>query len=76
MHAALERAGCRPSEALLIGDTPFDIEACRKAGVGVVAVRSGGFSDDALAGAIAIYDGPAALLEALDRSPFMARGAG
>jgi phosphoglycolate phosphatase-like HAD superfamily hydrolase len=58
-----------PNEAVVVGDTPYDIEAAAKAGIGTVAVRSGGFSDDALAGAVAIYDDVAALLRDFDRSP-------
>jgi HAD superfamily hydrolase (TIGR01509 family) len=73
VHVALARGGCRPREAILIGDTPYDIQAASKAGVGVVAFRSGGFTDAALAGAIAIYDGPADLLARFASSP-LARG--
>jgi phosphoglycolate phosphatase-like HAD superfamily hydrolase len=71
VRSALERIGVPPQEAILVGDTPFDIEAGRRAGVGVVALRcGGGFSDHELAGAIAIYDDPAALSARLDNSPF------
>jgi HAD superfamily hydrolase (TIGR01509 family) len=72
IHAALARAGVRPDEALLIGDTPYDIEAAAKAGVQTIAFRSGGWSDADLKGALAIYDGPADLLAHLDRSPLAA----
>jgi phosphoglycolate phosphatase-like HAD superfamily hydrolase len=55
----------------MIGDTPYDIEAARRAGVGTIALRSGGWwLDDNLAGAIAIYDDPADLLDHLAASPF------
>jgi HAD superfamily hydrolase (TIGR01509 family) len=59
------------SEVLVVGDTPYDVEAAAKCGIGTVAVRSGGFSDDALlqAGAIALYDDVAALLGDFDASP-------
>ncbi|MBL9025626.1 MAG: HAD family hydrolase [Myxococcales bacterium] len=60
--------GCTPDEALLIGDSPYDVEASTRAGTRTIALRSGGFSDEDLAGAIAIYDGPAHLLAELDRS--------
>ena len=69
IDAALERAGVSPSEALMIGDTPYDIEAARRAGVDTIAFRSGGWSDDDLTGAVAIYDGPWDLLRQLDQSP-------
>lgn len=70
IHAALRKVGCHPSEALLLGDTPYDLEACRKAGVAAVAVRSGGFSDEALMHAVAVYDDPADVLRHLEQSPF------
>lgn len=71
IHAALARAGTRASETLMLGDTPYDIEAAWKAGVGAVALRCGGWWDDqALAGALGIYDDPAALLAAFDDSPY------
>lgn len=68
LHAALERAKARPEEAVMIGDTPYDIEAARRAGVPVIAFRCGGWGDAELKGAEAIYDGPADLLANLDRS--------
>lgn len=67
--AALGQAAVGPTEALVVGDTPFDIEAARRVGAGTVGVRSGGFSDDALAAATAIYDDVAALLADFERSP-------
>ena len=69
VHAALTRAGVRPDQALMIGDTPYDIDAAKKAAVQTIAFRSGGWSDVDLKGAIAIYDGPADLLEHLADSP-------
>jgi HAD superfamily hydrolase (TIGR01509 family) len=60
-----------PDDVLVIGDTPYDIEAAAKCGIKAVGLRSGGFSDEALtsAGAIAIYDDAAALLRDYDASP-------
>jgi phosphoglycolate phosphatase-like HAD superfamily hydrolase len=63
IEAALKRAKAAPSEAIMIGDTPYDVEAARRAGVAIIAFRSGGWSDADLAGAIAIYDGPWQLFE-------------
>jgi phosphoglycolate phosphatase-like HAD superfamily hydrolase len=57
------------AEALMLGDTPYDIEAATKAGVSIIAFRSGGWDDASLAGAIAIYDGPADLLAHYADSP-------
>jgi HAD superfamily hydrolase (TIGR01509 family) len=53
--AALRKLDVKASEALMVGDTPYDIEAARKANVRTLAVRSGGFTDAELAGAAAIY---------------------
>ena len=69
VHAALDRLGLRPDEAVMLGDTPYDIAAAGRAGLGVIAFRSGGFSDKDLAGALAIFDGPADLLERWEESP-------
>ncbi len=54
---------------LMIGDTPYDVEAAAKIGVSTIAVRCGGFSDDDLKDARAIYDDPADLVAHYDESP-------
>jgi HAD superfamily hydrolase (TIGR01509 family) len=72
--AALKRARASAEHAIMIGDTPYDIAAARRAGVATIAFRSGGWDDADLAGAIAIYDGPWDLLERLDASPIGRRG--
>ena len=69
IEAALRRANATPDEAVMIGDTPYDIEAARRAGVQTIAFRSGGWKNDDLKGAIAIYDGPWDLLERISQSP-------
>jgi HAD superfamily hydrolase (TIGR01509 family) len=61
--------GVAASEALVVGDTPYDIQAARTCGIAAVALRSGHFSDAALSGAIAIYDDAAALLADYANSP-------
>jgi HAD superfamily hydrolase (TIGR01509 family) len=70
--AALEKLGTPPDETIMIGDTPYDIESATRAGVGVIAFRCGGWGDDHLQRALAIYDDPADLLAHFDRSPFAA----
>lgn len=69
VYAALKKTGAPASDALMIGDTPYDIEAAARAGVRTIAFRCGGWDDAALRDAIAIYDGPSELLAALDESP-------
>ena len=67
--AALETAGVGASEAIVVGDTPYDVEAARRSGLAAVAVRSGGFRDEALRDAAVIYDDVAALLSNFEGSP-------
>lgn len=62
LHAALEQAGLSHDEVVLLGDTPYDVEAALKAGIPTIAVRSGGWTDMDLAGAVAIYDDTRELL--------------
>jgi len=69
VHAALEKIGVAPEEATLIGDTAYDIQAASKSGVDTIALRSGGWRDDDLAGAVAIYNDPADLLANVASSP-------
>ena len=69
VEAALSKVKMEPDQVLMIGDTPYDIKSAGAAGVGVIALRSGGFDDAALAGAKAIYDDPADLLAHYDDSP-------
>lgn len=71
--AALERANASPDEAVLIGDTPYDITAGARAGVRVIAFRCGGWHDDELGEAMASYDGPWDLLARLESSPIARR---
>src|SRR5881275_2295538 len=53
-----------PTDAVTVGDTRFDIEAARKAGLTTIAFRCGGTSESALreAGAAVIYRDPADFL--------------
>jgi membrane protein len=70
--AALAKvAPLRADEVIVVGDTPYDVEAAAKCGIATVALRSGKFSDSVLrkAGAVAVYDDAAHLLAGFDRSP-------
>jgi HAD superfamily hydrolase (TIGR01509 family) len=68
VEAAIEESEIAPPNLVMIGDTPYDIEAARTAKVRTIAFRSGGWTDEALKGAVEIYDGPADLLARLDSS--------
>ena len=62
--AALRRAGAAPDATVMIGDTPYDIEAARRAKIDAMAFRCGGYwPDGSLGGALAILDDPEALLQ-------------
>ncbi|MFH7025963.1 MAG: HAD family hydrolase [Heteroscytonema crispum UTEX LB 1556] len=69
VEAALNKLKIDKSEAVMIGDTPYDIESASGAGVGLIAFRCGGFDDTQLQDALAIYDDPADLLAHYDDSP-------
>ena len=76
-QAALAKLdGVSAAEAIVIGDTPYDAEAARAAGLKSVGVLSGGFPADALrsAGCIAVYEGPSDLLRSYDHSPLAGKG--
>lgn len=69
VRAALAKA--RGDEAVMVGDTPWDVEAARRAGVDTVCVITGGFSEQELldAGAVAVYESVDELRRGLDESP-------
>jgi HAD superfamily hydrolase (TIGR01549 family) len=69
VRAALERAGA--GEAVMIGDTPWDVRAAAAAHVPTIAVLTGGFSIDELteSGAVEVFESVAELCSALDRTP-------
>ena len=70
VHAAIVRAGCEARECIMIGDTPYDVDAARRGGAGIIALRCGGWSDRALDGAQAIYEDPQDLIDQYLLSPF------
>ena len=69
--AALDRAGGSSDDAVMIGDTPWDVKAAGGAGVPTLAVLTGGFSLDELreAGAHDVFESVRELCERLDRTP-------
>jgi len=69
VHAAMTRAGARRATSVLVGDTPYDVESARRAGIAAIALRCGGYWSDAeLRQAAHIFDDPIDLLQALRRS--------
>jgi HAD superfamily hydrolase (TIGR01509 family) len=68
VHAALEKAGTK--NAVMVGDTRWDIEAAGKAGIETVAVVTGGWSKQELreAGAAAVFESVDELRKRLDET--------
>lgn len=73
VEAAVSKLNMPASSLVMLGDTPYDIESANKAGVDVIALRCGGFDDNRLKDAIAIYNDPADLLSHYDTSPLAAK---
>jgi HAD superfamily hydrolase (TIGR01509 family) len=71
VRAALDLAGESSDSAVMVGDTPWDIEAARNAQVPTLAVRTGGFGVDELrdAGAVDVFESVAELRSKLDQTP-------
>jgi HAD superfamily hydrolase (TIGR01509 family) len=59
--AALDKIDGSKEQVVLIGDTPYDIVAASQAGIRTIAVRSGGWNDESLKGAIAVVNDIASL---------------
>ena len=73
--AAVDKVG--GGDAVLVGDSTYDCEAAKRAGVPAVAILTGGFSADELrdAGAVAVFESIGELCERLDET-FAGRFAG
>ncbi len=69
VRAALAKAGS--DDAVLVGDSPWDVESAHRAGIETVCVITGGFSEQELrdAGAVAVFDSLVSLRERLDETP-------
>jgi HAD superfamily hydrolase (TIGR01509 family) len=69
-RAALHKLRQPPlARCAIVGDSPYDAEAARRAGIRSVGMRCGGFPEDVLraAGFVRLYDDPAHLLQAYRR---------
>jgi HAD superfamily hydrolase (TIGR01509 family) len=69
VQAAVEKAGGGP--AVMVGDSVWDCEAAKRAGLKTIGVLTGGFSEDELrdAGAVAVFRSLPALREGLGDTP-------
>jgi HAD superfamily hydrolase (TIGR01509 family) len=68
--AALKKTRCDPQRVLMLGDTPYDVAAAKRAGIEIVGLECGGWTREALAGAVAVYRDPEDLLAQYAASPF------
>lgn len=73
-QAALKQAKVGTGEAIVVGDTPYDIRAADRSGLGTIALRSGGFPQSVLEAEspVAIYEDAADLLANFGSSPIEA----
>ena len=76
IEVALQKAGVDADHAVMVGDAMWDVESAERVGVTCIGVMTGGIGGDELrgAGAAAVYDDAAALLEDLDASPIGSLG--
>jgi HAD superfamily hydrolase (TIGR01509 family) len=72
VQTALEKAG--GGEAVMIGDSVWDVEAAKRAGIPTIAIRTGGFGHDELveAGAACVFDSISDLLQNVEETPLKA----
>ena len=70
VNSALEKADADPKDAVMVGDTPWDVQAAKSAKVPTIAVRTGGFGQEELeeAGAAAVFESVAELLGRIDET--------
>jgi HAD superfamily hydrolase (TIGR01549 family) len=70
-EAALKKLWIAATDAVAIGDTPYDAQAAGKAGMQTIGLLCGGFTEVSLraGGCVAVYPGPGALLACFDASP-------
>ena len=70
VKAALEHADDGQADAVMVGDTPWDVHAARNAGVDTIAVLTGGFAIEELeeSGAVQVYESVVELGKQLDQT--------
>jgi HAD superfamily hydrolase (TIGR01509 family) len=70
VQAAVRKSGFKPDELIMLGDTPYDVQAAIGAHVNLIGMLCGGWTKEELSGATAIYENPADLLRWYDQSAF------
>lgn len=71
VHAALHRVGGSADDAVMVGDTPWDVRAAGRAGVPTMTVLTGGFAIEELeqSGAERVFQSVAELRRRLEETP-------
>ena len=65
---------CTREGTVLVGDSPYDVSAGERAGIDVIALRCGGWTDATLQGAVAVYEDHIHLLSQFQTSPLGSLG--
>jgi HAD superfamily hydrolase (TIGR01549 family) len=75
-EAVLKKLDMKGGKTVAVGDTPYDAEAARKAGVSCIGVLCGGFTESDLrrGGCREVFPGPASLYCCFDTSLLAQRG--
>jgi HAD superfamily hydrolase (TIGR01509 family) len=68
VKAALQRTGCSAEQAIMIGDTPYDVEAAGRAGLRIIALECGGWGRADLRHATEVYRDASELLDRYEES--------
>jgi len=70
VHSALKKARAGPQDAVMVGDTTWDVQAAKRADVPTIAVRTGGFGAEELedSGAAAVFESVAELRRRLEET--------
>ena len=63
LEAAFARLPAERSRTVMVGDTPYDLRAANGASLAFIGVTSGGWTHEALSGAVAVFDSLVALAD-------------
>jgi phosphoglycolate phosphatase-like HAD superfamily hydrolase len=66
--------GCKRDGIVMVGDSPYDVSSGERAGIDVIALRCGGWTDATLQGAVAVYEDHIHLLSQFQTSPLGSLG--
>jgi phosphoglycolate phosphatase-like HAD superfamily hydrolase len=72
--SAIALCNCKRDGVVFVGDSPYDVSAGERAGIDVIALRCGGWTDASLQGALAVYEDHVHLLSQFQTSPLGSLG--